>query len=272
MLRCELSWILLCALLAAPAHAAEAVADAAPAPAKALLERAFANRYEVDLTSVIELIVRSRTGQEIHKTLHAISKRIDDRMHSIGRLVAPESVRGMTVLMVEAEDRSHDAFVYLPSLALVRRVSTAQRGDSFFGTDVTYEDLERQRAQDFDLDGASSGELAGEAVHWISARPRRAWRYERVRFALATSDLSILVTEYYKRGAEQPCRVIRAERASMIAQHGHVLPTHLFVESRDRGSSTEVRIENLRIDPPIDARLFSLKTLESQRPLPVLRP
>ena len=268
MLRHALSWILLFPVLASPAHAAEAV-DAVPTPARALLERAFANRYDVDLTSVIELIVRSRTGQEIHKTLHAMSKRIDERMHSIGRLVAPESVRGMTVLMVEAEDRSHDAFVYLPSLSLIRRISTAQRGDSFFGTDVTYEDLERQRAQDFELEGASDGELAGEAVHWVSARPRRAWRYDRVRFALAASDLSILVAEYYKRGAEQPCRVIRAERASMVAQHGHVLPTHLFVESRDRGTSTEVRIENLRIDPPIDARLFSLKTLESQRALPV---
>ncbi|HXK25796.1 MAG TPA: outer membrane lipoprotein-sorting protein [Myxococcota bacterium] len=264
MLRRELSWILLW-LLAAPAHAAEPVADAA----RALLERAFANRYEVDLTSVIELVVRSRTGQETHKTLHAMSKRIDDRMHSIGRLVAPASVRGMTVLMVEAEDRSHDAFVYLPSLSLVRRISTAQRGDSFFGTDVTYEDLERQRAQDFELEGAEVGTLGGEAVHWISARPRRAWRYDRVRFALAASDLSILVAEYYKRGAETPCRVIRAERASMVAQHGHVLPTHLFVESRDRGTSTEVRIQNLRIDPPIDARFFSVKTLQSQRALPV---
>jgi hypothetical protein len=205
----------------------------------------------------------------MHKTLLAMSKRIDDRMHSIGRLVAPESVRGMTVLMVEAEDRSHDAFVYLPSLALVRRISTAQRGDSFFGTDVTYEDLERQRAQDFDLEGVEGGELAGEPVHWISARPRRAWHYERVRFALAVSDLSILVTEYYKRGAQQPGRVIRAERASMVAHDGHVLPTHLFVESRERGTSTEVRIENLRINPPIDARLFSLKTLESRRALPV---
>src|SRR5262249_35283947 len=162
---------------------------------RVLLERAFANRYDVDLTSVIELVVRSRSGQETRKTLHAMSKRIDDRMHSIGRLVAPESVRGMTVLMVEAVDRSHHPLLCLPSLALVRRISTAQRGDSFFGTDVTYEDLERQRAQDFDLEGAEGGALGGEAVHWISARPRRAWHYERVRFALAVSDLSILVAE-----------------------------------------------------------------------------
>ena len=256
-------------LLATAALAADPVADAAPAPARALLERAFANRYDVDLTSVIELVVRSRSGQERRRTLQAMSKVIDDRVHSIARLVAPEHLRGMTVLMVEAEDRSHDSFLYLPSLALVRRVTTAQRGDAFFGTDVTYEDLERQRAEDYELGGCTAGLRAGEPVHLIDARPRRPYHYDRVRFALAVADLAILETEYWKRNAEEPYRVIRAERASMLAQDGHVLPTHLLVESRDRGTRTEVRLENLRINPAIDARLFSVKTLESQRPLPV---
>ena len=55
----------------------------------------------------------------------------------------------------------------------------------------------------------------------------------------------------------------------MVSHDGHVLPTHIAVDSRDRGTTTEVWIRDLRIDPEIDARLFSVKTLESQRPLPV---
>jgi hypothetical protein len=175
----------------------------------------------------------------------------------------------MTVLMIEAQDRSHDAFLYLPSLAMVRRVNTAQRGDAFFGTDVTYEDLERQRAEDFELGSIQSGVRAGEPVHVIEGRPRRRYNYERVRFALAKSDLSILETEYFKRGAKDPYRIIRAPREKMISQDGHVLPTRILVESRDRGTTTEVVLENLRINPQLDARLFSVKTLQSQRPLPV---
>jgi hypothetical protein len=174
--------------------------------------------------------------------------------------------------MIEAEDRSHDAFLYLPSMAMVRRVSTAQRGDAFFGTDVTYEDLERQRAEDFELGAIQAGKRAGEPVHLIDARPRRRYNYERVRFALATSDLSILETEYFKRNAKEPYRVIRAPRETMVSQDGHVLPTRILVESRDRGTTTEVLLSNLRINPDIDARLFSVKTLQSQRPLPVKGP
>ena len=71
----------------AAAMPAEPVADATSQPALDLLNRAFANRYDVDVSSVIELVVRSRTGQERRRTLQAMSKVIDDRVHSIGRLV-----------------------------------------------------------------------------------------------------------------------------------------------------------------------------------------
>jgi len=55
----------------------------------------------------------------------------------------------------------------------------------------------------------------------------------------------------------------------MVSRDGHVLATRILVESRDRGTTTEVVLENLRINPDIDTRLFSVKTLQSQRPLPV---
>jgi hypothetical protein len=258
-----LACVLGVAALATPAE------DAAPPPAQALLERAFGNRYDVELTSLIELTVRGSDGQERKRRLQAMSKRIDRRMHSIGRLVEPEHLRGMTVLMVEAHDRSHDVFLYLPSLALVRRISTAQRGDAFFGTDVTYEDLERQRAQDYELVSAREEQWNGERVHRIEALPKRPYHYARVRFTLAAADLAILETEYFKRGAEVPYRVIRAPRAAMVTRGGHVLPTRLVVESRDHGTVTEVKIEKLRVDPELDPHLFSVKTLQSQRPLPV---
>jgi len=261
----------LVALCAATALLAQPAADTPPRSARELLTRAFASRYDVDVSSTIELVVRSRDGQERRRTLQALSKRIDDRVHSIGRLTGPEHLRGMTVLMIEAAEQRHDAFLYLPSLATVRRVTTAQRGDAFFGTDITYEDLERQRADAFDLGAIGSGERAGEPVYLIDARPRRRGNYERVRFALATSDLAILEAEYFKRNAEQAYRVIRVPRETLIAQDGHVLPTRILVESRDRGTTTEVRLGDLRINPKIDARLFSVKTLQSRRPLPMQR-
>jgi hypothetical protein len=242
-------------------------ADAASPTAQEVLNSAFAKRYEVDLTSIIDLVMKNELGQERRRRFRAMSKVIGDRVHSIGRLVEPEYLRGMTVLTIEAEDRGHDAFLYLPSQARVRRVSTAQRGDAFFGTDVTYEDLERQRAQDYTLEPLQTAPWAGEDSYVVEGEPLRRYNYARARFMIARSDLAILEVQYFKRGSEEPYRVITAPRAGMIEQDGHVLPTRLSVTNRSRGTTTEVVLSHLRINPEIEDHAFSLQALESQRPL-----
>jgi hypothetical protein len=258
-------------LLAPRASAGDPARDAGAPTAREVLERAFRARYEVDLTSTVELIMRNELGQERRRRFEAMSKRIDDRVHSVGRVVAPEYLRGMTVLTIEARDRSHDAFLYLPSLDRVRRVTTAQRGDAFFGTDVTYEDLERRRTRDYRLDPLAETRFEGEDAWLVRGVPLQRPEDDRVRFVIAKSDFATLRVEQFRNGDPEPYRVISARRASMVHGDGHVVPTHLFVESPRRGTRTEVVISDLHINPPIDDHAFSVTALESQRPLPVER-
>ncbi len=263
---------LLCAAFANVAGAEDAKRDAAPLASAEVLDRAFAARYELDLTSVIELVVHNGEGQQRTRRLRATTKRIDGRVHSIGRLVEPEYLRGMTILTIEAEGRNHDAFLYLPSLDRVRRITTAHRGDSVFGTDVTYEDLERQRVETFEvapLRSAEGNDWSGEPSYLIEATPRRAYNYGGVHFVVARSDFAILATRYFKRGATRPSRIVTADRSDMLIRDGIILPTRLSVENLDRGTRTEVQLTELAINPPIDDHLFSVQALESQRPLPV---
>jgi hypothetical protein len=261
-----LAALALCASAGAKGLAAK---DASLPSAEAILSAAFENRYEVNLTSNIDLIMRNRVGQELRRRFRAASKLIDGRVHSVGRLVRPEYLRGMTILTIEAENRGHDAFLYLPSLGKVRRVSTAQRRDSFLGSDVTYEDLERRRVADYELSSPELREWKGEEVYAIRGRAIRDFNYSHVVFFVALSDGAILETQHFKRGQVAPYRVISAPRERMIERDGHVLPTRLYVENRIRGTTTEVLFNELEINPPIDDRVFSVATLEQQRKLPV---
>ncbi len=248
-----------------------AVAGSPPTP-ESVLAAAFVNRYDVDLISKIELIMRNSAGQERRRKVHGVSKIIDDRMHSIGRLTWPNYLRGMTILTIEATDRSHDAFVYLPSLDKVRRISTAQRADSFFGSDVTYEDLERRRIAEFDVESLEEVELEGEAAYRILARSLEDSGYARVIFFVAVSDGAILETRYFKRDRDSPFRVIVVPRSGMVERQGHVLPTRMTVHNHVRGTWTEVVFNDLVVNPPIDDRVFSLGALEQERPLPRSNP
>ncbi len=243
--------------------------DAVAPDARSILAGAFANRYEVNLTSRIELVIRNGLGEERRRVFHAAYKVIDGRVHSIGRLVWPHYLRGMTILTIEAPNRSHDAFVFLPSLGRVRRISTAQRGDSFFGSDLTYEDLERLRVEDYEVSGMEAARWRGELVFEISARSLKDFRHVRVVFVVARSDSAILETRYFKRGQDTPYRLISSPRGQMIAEDGHVLPTQLTVYNRIRGTSTVVTFGDLRVNPEIDDRLFTVTMLERDRNLAI---
>jgi hypothetical protein len=256
--------VLACSLLFAvssPVSSLEA-AELQQQEAGELLLAAFRNQYEVDLTARIELVIRNRSGLERRRIFEAASRIIDDRVHSIGRLTHPEHLRGMTILQVETPERSHDAFVYLPSMRSVRRVSTAQRGDAFFGTDLSYEDLERRHTRDFRITGAWPDRSGDEEVIVVAATPKRPRRHAEIRFWIALRDHAILRVGFYKRGAREPFRTISAPRQQMQRAAGHVLPTKLVVENHSRGTTTIVRYHELRIDPVIDERLFSIRTLE----------
>jgi hypothetical protein len=258
----------LLALCGSPGSA-QGPSDAAPLSARQVLDRAFALRFEVDLTSVIELEVFNHDGDRRTRRFEATSKRIDGKVHTIGRLIEPDYLRGMTILTIEADGRDHDSFLYLPSLDRVRRITTAHRGDAVFGSDVTYEDLERQRVESFEVGPLQATTWNGEPSYLIEARPHRKYNYGQVHFVIARRDHALLSASYFRRTATKPYRIVTASRPAMIVRDDLILPTRLSVRNLDRGTRTEVHLTQLAIDPPIDDHLFSLQALESQRPLPV---
>jgi hypothetical protein len=201
-----------------------------------LLARAIAIRYDCDSRARIDLRMRDGRGGERHRRIRTVAKHIHGRMHSIGRLIAPQHLRGMTFLSIEARDRTDDVFVYLPSLGRVRRVSMSRRADSFLGSDLTYGDFDRQRAEDYGVESLAREMVEMEPVHVITARPKDRETYHRVAFVVAVSDLAILELRYYK--------------ANTI-----------------RGSETDVEISELEVNPEIDDRLFSIVTLRAEREL-----
>jgi hypothetical protein len=255
--------------------AAPAISDSHGSPVAAasetsesVLDAAFQNRYAVDSNSNIELVMSSASGSKQSRHVHLVTKMIKGRLNSISRLEKPEYLRGMTILSLEKGGGRHDVFAFLPSLGRVRRITTAQKSDAFFGSDITYEDLERRRIEEFDLEPLEPAEHEGEAVYRIRGAMTQKGSYSHVEFIIAQSDRAILVTRFYKRGDERPYRVIVAPRATMLAQEGHVLPTRLIASDELRGTTTEVVIRNLRINPPLDDRLFTVATLEHERKLP----
>jgi hypothetical protein len=111
---------------------------------------------------------------------------------------APENIRGTAFLVQsqlapEAEDLR---WIYLPGLRKVRRVSGAQRGDAFAGTDFAYEDLaergvdedEHRLLRDEPLDGRIQHVVESTPVAESAYARRVAW-IDAERFTLSKLEL-----------------------------------------------------------------------------------
>jgi hypothetical protein len=252
-------------LPAAPDALARGAAAAAEHGGEALLREALAVRYGCDLRARVRLVLRDRRGRERTRELETVTSHGDGRMRSLGRVLEPASLRGMTILTLEERDRADDVFVFLPQLGRARRVATSQRGDAFLGSDLSYDDFERHRAEDYRVLDVVPEELGGEPALRLVSRPRRGG-WARVDFVVAASDRAILEVAYH-RTEGTVARVVASPRSGIVAHENARIPTRLLAASPGRGTSTEVEVLALELDAEIDERIFSVVTLEARRKL-----
>ena len=243
------------------APALSAAEDATPDGAAEWLRRAFERRYGAATHQQLVLSLRSDGREVKRQQIEVVTQMEGGRLRALARFTAPEDLRDTALLVLEQDGRPDDYFLYLPALARVRRVSGAQRSDSFMGTDLTYEDLERRRVEDFGELRAEPTEVAGEPALRIGARPRLEARYERVEFLVATRDAALLETRYFGRGGSEPTKVIRFPREHLREEGGFSVPQRIEVENLRNRTRTEVTATSLEVGAKLDLRLFTTGAL-----------
>ena len=260
-------WIGLALVLLAPAAQA---GDATSAEAQRLLDAAFERRYSCSITGVVRIATRKGDAQARDRRLHVAAKFVQGKLHTYAIFREPQYVRGMAFLGIESDDprQSEQQFVYLPSLAKVRRVSGSQPTDSFLGTDLSYHDFQRQNPGRYRATALSSGSEDAEAIRTVSVVPLFDAPYTLAEYAIATADAAILGTRYYKRGEQRPYKNMRMPRASIVSQDGCSVPTRILVDDRQRGTHTELEISELRTNADLDDALFTYSALEARRDIP----
>jgi len=234
--------------------------------ASQVLTRAFDNLYYFDMTTTLTLVLHDGRGEESIRRAEVAQKRIDGRLHAYGRFLDPPWMRGTAVLVIDNLDRSDDHLLFLPEQRRVRRVTNVQRDDSFLGSDLWYEDLERRHARDYPPRRLKLDENGGEPVFVVTSAPAVRSSYARVEFTVARADYLLLRTAYFKAGSKMPFKTIELRsRDDVVERDGHLIPTALIVTNRQRGTQTEARFEDLKVNPPIRSSLFSAVALESGR-------
>lgn len=147
--------------------------------------------------------IRERTGT-IYRRRVALGSLDEKRLI---RFHFPPDIKSSGVLTIEQPDRDNDQWLYLPAYHTTRRIAPANRGDRYMGTDFLYEDIMRDKIEEYRY--RASGEdtvgaapcLVLEAVP-VAERLARETAYARKLIWIDPARDVILRVDYYGRDGQ----------------------------------------------------------------------
>ena len=92
-----------------------------------------------DMSNKTEMVLTNSKGKA--RTHKMISKSMDGNKNQIIWFMEPKDDRGIAFLKIEHENKDDEMRMWLPAFNKVRRISSKKKGDSFMGSDLSYEDL-----------------------------------------------------------------------------------------------------------------------------------
>jgi len=188
---------------------------------------------------------------------------------SLTEFTGPSDVKGTLFLHLSPRGTSDQQWLWTPATRRVRRLADTQQDDSFFGSDLTYRDLELlvriQQWTDDEAIATLGGEedVEGRNCHVVELVPRnREFPYSRYRLWFAVADSLLWQVDVYDPDGKalKRVRILRHER---IGQYTTLMETD--VANLPAGTHTRFTLRDVRYDRGVPEGLFSVSTLAKGR-------
>jgi hypothetical protein len=250
------------ALLAAQAVAADV--DASARGDLDLLRSAFERTLHAPGVRSVELRVH-RGGRLVSRRAFDVAYRRDpDQARSLLRFTAPSYLRGQALLVLESPDGISDTWLYQAEERRPRRVGTSHKADSFYGSDLSFEELEHQRFEHFALRRLPDAEEAGRTCVVIEAVPKRASQYARLVAWIDPARTALARIDFYRGASAEPAKRLRVALDGVVEEKGYLRVETMRIEQIGRDAFTDVVTERMEIDPAISEDVFSASFLERE--------
>jgi hypothetical protein len=262
-MRTQLAMLLMTIVLLGARSGAEN-ADAPDRSDRDLLRDAFERTLHAPGVRSVELRVH-RGGQLVSRRAFDVAyRRQDEHASSLLRFTAPSYLRGHALLVLESPDGVSDTWLYQAEERRPRRVGTAHKGDSFYGSDLSFEELEHQRFAHFALRRLPDAEEAGAACVVIEAIPQRESQYSRLVVWIDRARNGVARVDFYRGRDAEPSKRLRIALAGAVEEAGFLRIEHMRIEQIGRDAWTDIETSRMEIDPAISAEVFSASLLERE--------
>ncbi|HOX31947.1 MAG TPA: outer membrane lipoprotein-sorting protein [Spirochaetales bacterium] len=254
------------ALLAAVLAAGAASLGAQGALGAEEIVRASRDRIQADtVSSRSRMMIVAKDGSATERLVDQYSLDAKEGKRTVIVFQKPASVAGTRFLTVSNPGRDDDRWIFLPSLAKVRRIAGSEGSGSFVGTDFSYDDISSSdREVEEDTHAILREEkLEGKDCWVIESRPKDpSFQYTRMVHWIEKGSCIALKAELYdKKG------LLKLLEFSQFKEvQGRITPMATKLSNLQANTSTSIAVEILKYDEKIPAGVFTPRYLETGRP------
>ncbi len=247
-------------LVSLPGFARSATPDAEALMKEAHLAMFYAGD---DGISEVEMKIVNSKGKERVREFTMMRLDIEDggRQMYYTYFRKPHDVSRLTFLVHKLPEENDSRWLYIPSVDLIKRISSDDKSSSFVGSDFTYEDVSGRHWTEDTHTFLREDEYDGRAVYVVESKPKKKYKgfTRKVTFIDKENHL-VLREEYFKKG-DTPERVFTAETVEVI--DGIPTPTFRKMENIKKNQYTTVEFSGIRYNVGLDESIFTERYLKN---------
>ena len=211
-----------------------------------------------NLKNHLEMTLTNSKGKS--RVNRMISKSMDKNNKQMIWFLYPKDDKGVAFLKIEHNAKDDEMRMWLPAFKKVRRISAKKRGDSFMGSDLSFEDLSNR-----DLSGNNFNRLENQSVgekecYVLETIPNIELKssYSKHISYIEKNTLNIVKElSFDKRG-----ELKKEKYFSYVRLDNYQILNRVFVKDVMMQHTTEILFSKISVDQNIQEDLFHEKNLK----------
>ncbi len=221
-------------------------------------------RAEDEVADVAMRLIDSK-GRIRQRTATVYSKRASAQSDMrLIRFFTPPDLADSGVLTLEHDDRDADQWLYLPAYHTSRRIASANRSDTYMGTDFSYEDITGPKIDHYQYRIVGKEILRATQCTVIETIPaetrlKKESGYQKMMYWIDPDKAMTLKVDYYNRSGT----LLKTMENSNLERAGNYYrwrKTEMHDLKRDH--RTVLDFSNRRINQALSAQYFTIRYLE----------
>ena len=212
----------------------------------------------MDMENEIKMVLINSKGKTRTNTM--VSRSMNNNKKQIIWFLEPKDDKGVAFLKIEHDEKDDEMRIWLPAFKKVRRISSKKKGDSFMGSDLSYEDLSSRDLDENYYNRMADEIIDGKECYVIEIVPRKEAKssYTRHKSWINKSTLIPVQEESYdKRGVLKKSKQFNYKKLKK-----YQVMERVYVKDVQKNHTTDVTFIDVKVDSGIDENLFQEKNLK----------